>query len=84
MPRYFFDFRQGTQCSPDSHGADFATVEDAYLEGIKGIQDMWGDLLRKRQDPRRCRFEVRNEQRELLFVLPFQEALDCCLDRQHP
>jgi hypothetical protein len=82
MTRYFFDFRQGALCCPDTEGAEFPHVEQAYLEAFKAVQDMWTELLRKRQDPRRCVFEVRNEKGELLFVLPFQEVLDSCLDRQ--
>jgi hypothetical protein len=45
---------------------------------------MWSELLRKRQDPRRCFFEVRNAEREILFVLPFQEVMDSCQDRALP
>lgn len=84
MTRYFFDFRQGADCCEDLEGSAFANVEQAYMEAVKAVEDMWGELLRKRQDPRRCIFEVRNEKRELLFVLPFQEVLDSCRDRDAP
>jgi hypothetical protein len=84
MARFFFDFRQGAQHWPDAEGAEFAHVEEAYLQAVRGVEDMWGELLHKRQDPRRCAFEVRNQERELLFVLPFQEVLDSCLDRKCP
>lgn len=82
MARFFFDFRQGSNRSHDAEGLEFAHVEQAYLEAVRAAQDMWAELLRKRQDPRRCIFEVRNEKRELLFILPFQEVLDSCLDRK--
>ena len=39
---------------------------------------MWSELLRQRRDPRQCAFEVRNEQRDLLFVLMFQEVIESC------
>ena len=42
---------------------------------------MWSELLRARRDPRRCAFEVRNEKRDLLFVLPFDEVIESCRDR---
>lgn len=84
MPRFFSDFRQGTDRCADAEGTEFANVEQAYLEAFKGAQDMWGELLRQRQDPRRCLFEVRNSRRELLFVLPFQEVMDSCVDRTAP
>lgn len=84
MPRFFFDFRQGEECCEDTDGTEFATVEQAYLEAVKAAQDMWSELLRKRQDPRRCLFEVRSVRRELLFILPFQEVTDSCRDRAVP
>ncbi len=84
MPRYFFDFRQGTDRCADAEGSDFANVEQAYLEAFKGAQDMWSELLRRRQDPRQCVFEVRNDRRQLLFTLPFQEVMESCIDRKGP
>jgi len=57
-------------------------VEQAYLEAFKGAQDMWSELLRQRRDPRHCAFEVRDEQRDLLFVLPFQEVIESCDNRK--
>jgi hypothetical protein len=84
MPRFFFDFGQGDEHVPDTEGIAFATTEDAYLEAVEAAHEMWGDLLRKRCDPSRCRFEVRDANQDLLFVLPFQELIDNCHDRQRP
>jgi hypothetical protein len=84
MPRFFFDFLQGADRCPDGDGVEFADVEQAYLEAVKGSQDMWSELLRQRCDPRQCAFEVRDERREILFVLPFQEVMDNCVDRAVP
>lgn len=82
MPRFFFDFRQRGVRSPDCEGVEFESVEEAYLEAVKGAQEMWGELLCKRQDPRRCYFEVRGADEQLLFIFPFQEVLDVCVDRE--
>jgi len=88
MPRFFFDFRQAGHLVPDSEGIEFADVEQAYLEAFKTAQDMWSELLRERQDPRRCLFEVRSAAGDTLFIFPFQEVVDSCTDRaaptQHP
>jgi hypothetical protein len=80
MSRYFFDFRQADDHLDDSQGIELRDVEQAYLEAFKGAQDMWSELLRQRRDPRRCLFVVRSEGNEILFVLPFQEVIDCCTD----
>jgi hypothetical protein len=82
MRRFFFDFREADDRYPDTVGTDFANVEEAYLEAFKAAQEMWGELLKQRRDPRRCCFEVRNEDDDGLFVLPFQEVLDCCRNRR--
>jgi len=84
MPHFFFDFCQGPDHCIDAQGTEFGSVEDAYLGAFQAAQDMWSELLRKRQDPRRCFFEVRNAEREVLFALPFQEVMDSCRDRATP
>ena len=82
MPRFYFDFCQGNDRIPDAEGTELANAEQAYLEAFNGASDLWGDLLKQRQDPRRCRFEVRSEEGDLLFILPFQEVLDSCQNRE--
>ena len=82
MTQFFFDFCQDNERIPDGEGMEFADVEQAFLEAYEGAQEMWSDLLKRRQDPRRCRFEVRDANRQLLFIFPFQEVLDACQDRK--
>lgn len=82
MSRYFFDFRQAGVCVPDTHGIEFPNVEQAYLEAFRAAQDMWSELLKQRQDPRRCMFEVHDEDSNILFLFPFQEVMDSCTDRR--
>ena len=84
MPRFYFDYRQGEDNALDMQGIELATTEEAYLEVVEAAQEMWGELLKKRCDPRRCLFEVRDANRELLFIFPFQEVIDNCLDREPP
>ena len=82
MSRFFFDFRQADDHFDDRQGVELPDVEQAYLEAFKGAQDMWSELLRQRRDPRRCLFVVRSEGDDVLFVLPFQEVMDCCTEAQ--
>jgi len=81
MTRFYFDFRQGQELAPDTIGGEFADVEKAYLEAFKAAQEMWGELLSRRRDPRRCAFEVHDGNGNNLFVLPFLELLESCQDR---
>ncbi len=80
MSRFYFDFRQGNDFVPDSEGTELVSTDQAYLEAFEGAREMWSELLKQRQDPRRCRFEVRDAQGALLFVLPFLEVPDACPD----
>jgi hypothetical protein len=82
MPRFFFDFRQGDDYTPDTDGNEFASTEQAYLEAMEAAREMWSELLRKRRDPTRCGFEVRDAKGNLLFLFPFQEVMDSCVDRR--
>ena len=82
MPRFFFHFRQGGELIRDPEGTEFASVEEAFLDAARAAQDMWSELLRERRDPRRCAFEVRDADGHLLFLFPFQEVLEACVDRK--
>lgn len=80
MSRFFFDFRQGSQLTPDKVGLEYPSVEAAYLEAMGAAGEMFGDLLAERQDPRNCAFEIRGETGEVLFTVTFLELLDACHD----
>lgn len=59
-------------------------AEHAYLEAYEAAAEMWGELLRKRNDPRRCAFDIRDPGGNVLFELSFTEVLDGCNDRSDP
>src|SRR6185312_6779193 len=82
MALFFFDFRQGQERVRDPEGAEFASVEEAFLDCARAAQEMWSELLKDRRDPRQCSFEVRDAENNVMFVFPFQEALDVCTDRK--
>lgn len=76
MARYYFNFRQGTSFDIDEAGCSFPTAEAAYLAAVDAAQEMWTDLLKHRQNPRECAFEITDEKGRELFTLPFDELLD--------
>jgi hypothetical protein len=81
VPRFFFNFRQGSAYEADDMGNEFENVEEAYLAAFAGAQDYWRELLIRRQDPLLCAFEVMDEQGHEVFVLEFSEVLDACRRR---
>ncbi len=80
MARFFFDFHQHGRATHDETGVEFESAEAAYLAAVDGAHGLWGELLKKRQDPRLCSFEIRGESGAVLFTLPFSELLDNCRD----
>jgi hypothetical protein len=64
--------------APDDEGADFASVEEAYLETFKGAQELWPELLRDRQDPRQYVYDITDDDGAVLMELPFAEIVESC------
>jgi hypothetical protein len=75
MPLYFFHLVSPTEHCPDDLGSDLPNTEQAYLEVYQAALDISFEMLRLRQDPSHLRFEVTNNAGEILFDLPFSEAL---------
>jgi hypothetical protein len=79
VQRFYLNLRRGeTSVAPDDEGADFASIEEAYLESFKGAQELWPELLRHRQDPRQYAFEITDRDGAVVMELPFAEIVDSC------
>ncbi len=78
MRRYFFHFHQDEEFSIDTEGCAFRDVEAAYLGAVDAAREMMPDILKRREDPLICAFEVEDEDGNALFTFPFSELLDCC------
>ena len=77
MPLFFFHLRGGPDgLSLDKDGLDLLDVEAAYLEAHQTALDMAQEWLRKGRNPRGYAFEVANGAGEVVFEVPFAEALD--------
>lgn len=81
MPRYHFNFRDGRHVVNDVDGADFDTFELAYEEAFNAAREMWHDRLMRREDPRKCLFEITDAAGAMVTVVPFAEVLDSCRAR---
>jgi hypothetical protein len=62
----------------DDEGADFASIEEAFLEAFEGAQELWHEFLRNRDDPRRYAYEITDRHAVVLMELPFVEILESC------
>ncbi|MFC1458474.1 DUF6894 family protein [Microvirga arabica] len=75
MPRFFFHLR-GVLEDLDQDGVDLPDMEAAYLEAHQSALDMAQEWLHQGRNPRGYAFEVVNDTGEVVFELPFAEALD--------
>jgi hypothetical protein len=78
MATFFFDFCQDSTVAADEVGLSLQSAEEAFLEARQAAVAMWAELLRQRRDPRRCAFQVRDNEGSLVFILPFSELLEDC------
>ena len=77
MPRFFFHVRRARlELSRDELGLDFPDVETAYRETFCAARDIRAVFVACGQHPRDYTIEVVNGADELIFRLPFSDALD--------
>jgi hypothetical protein len=77
MPRFFFHVRGARQeLSRDELGLDFPDVETAYRETFCAARDIRAVFAARGRHPCDYTIEVVNAADELIFRLPFSEALD--------
>jgi hypothetical protein len=77
MPHFFFHVRGARQeLSRDELGLDFPDVETAYRETFCAARDIRAVFTARGRQPRDYTIEVENAANELVFRLPFSEALD--------
>ena len=76
MPRFFFSLRcpDGSVIDPD--GAEFANADEAYDMAARTARTLMATDTDGEGDWLRCVFEVADEAGEVVFELPFSEAMD--------
>jgi uncharacterized protein DUF6894 len=76
MPRFFFHIRGVHQeLSRDELGLEFPDVKTVCIETICAARDIGAELAACGRSPRDYTIEVVNAAGELVFALPFSEAL---------
>ncbi|MES5488300.1 hypothetical protein QMZ05_36640 [Bradyrhizobium sp. INPA03-11B] len=75
MPRFFFNLTSHGNVTLDETGTEFPSLEAAYIDTCQAILDIAFEKLRARQDPATDSFEITDEQRSVLMLVPFCEVL---------
>jgi hypothetical protein len=79
MPLFFFNFTSDGIVSVDDVGAEFPSLEAAYLDTCHAVRDISVEKLQSREYPIGASFEILDDQRRELMHVPFSELL-----RPHP
>ena len=82
MPRFYFNYHENKEYTPDDSGVVFDDFESAYADAFDAARAMWHELMAERKDPRACAFEITDADDRLLAVPPFREVLDDCMHRR--
>ena len=75
MPRFYFDIRIEAELLEDWEGTDLPDLEAARLAAIEDARSLMSDAVRIGYDIASRSIEIRNEAGEVLFSLPFSEAV---------
>lgn len=79
MQRFYLNLRRGeTLVAPDHEGAEFSSIEAAFLEVFRGAKELWPELLLNRQDPRQYAYQIADRGGMVLMDVPFVEILESC------
>jgi hypothetical protein len=80
MPRYHLHLHNlnARKLLQDEEGAEFDSLEDAYLAAFAGAQELWAEFLPQRRDPRDFAYEIADASGTVLMEIPFAEILDSC------
>jgi hypothetical protein len=80
MPRFHLNLLslEGPLIVLDEEGGDYPGIEHAYLAAFNAALELWGQLLRNREDPRLRVFHITDASGLVVMTLPLREVLDVC------
>jgi hypothetical protein len=82
MPRFHLNLTGPASVCPDHEGADFESLDHAYLEAFNGARELWSELLLMREDPRTFAIDIADADGRTVMTVPFSEVLDACRNGQ--
>jgi hypothetical protein len=75
MARYFCDLHNGSGVTRDEEGREFGNSDEARKEALAGIRSVLGAEVATGSIDLDGWMEVLNENREVLFTIPFSDAV---------
>jgi hypothetical protein len=84
MAHYYFDVLNGTGLTIDDEGQDFAGDRDARAQAIESIRSIVSEEARHGQINLNGVVSVRDENRDLMFTVQFDDAIELILPPRLP
>jgi hypothetical protein len=75
MPRYYFNIRKGDRLEKDPEGEELRSYERAVEEAKKAAKELLAAKVANGEVVDGDRFEIANENGEVLGVVPFRSVL---------
>ena len=75
MPRYYFNVIAADGIHEDFEGSELPGLEQARAEAVEDARLLMSDAIMRGEDIASRRIEICSDDGELLFTLPFREAV---------
>ena len=75
VPRFYLDVLDGDQIITDLEGIDFADLDTAVAETVRGARDLVASGIRQNQDVSGQSFVIRDGHGKTVATVPFRETL---------
>jgi hypothetical protein len=76
MPRFYFNVRVGPHVIPDTEGTDLASLQEAQAEALLDARSLMSAAILEGDDISGRSIEICNEAGDVLFILPFGDAVN--------
>ena len=76
MSRYYFNFRNGDELTPDPEGMDLPSLDAAYDRACRAAKEMAAEMVLTQGALDARRFEIADEKGQMVLSIPFRELLE--------
>jgi hypothetical protein len=75
VPHFYLDVLDNDQVIQDPIGIDFADLQTALAEAVRGARDLVAHGIMQNEDVSGHSFLIRDEQGEVVATVPFRQTL---------
>jgi hypothetical protein len=77
VPLFYMNIRKGDELLEDWEGQDFPSLSEARAEAVQSARELMAARMAAGKMPaHHVKFEITDEFRKIVLVLPFEEAIE--------